>query len=136
MSGDSVRIGEEQRKINDLRSECIAAFTHRGRQAKYSSSSPSLCSILLQGKDLSRHACRPKGAYLFNNSAQLCFLDYDNSDSTQTLSPPSCLFPLLSSTTSLLAQILSTANPGSISLQHTRSCRTWVCVGTSTCSMN
>lgn len=28
MLGDRVRIGEEKRKINDLRSECIAAFTH------------------------------------------------------------------------------------------------------------
>jgi len=28
MLGDRERIGEEKRKINDFRSECIAAFTH------------------------------------------------------------------------------------------------------------
>lgn len=28
MLGDRVTIGEEKKKINDLRSECIAAFTH------------------------------------------------------------------------------------------------------------
>lgn len=67
---DRVRIGEEKRKINDLRSECIAAFTHRRRQAKYSSSSPSHCSIVLRGEGLSRHAGWPKGAYHFSDSTQ------------------------------------------------------------------
>lgn len=28
MLGDRVKIGREKRKINDLRGECIAAFTH------------------------------------------------------------------------------------------------------------
>lgn len=92
MLGDRVRIGEEKRKINDLRSECIAAFTHWGRQAKYSSSSPSHCSILLQGKGFSRGARRPEGAFLLNNSVRPCwvFLSVIKRVNLDPLSP-SCL---------------------------------------------
>lgn len=67
MLGDRVRIGEEKKKINDLKNECIAAFTHWRRQAKYSSSFSSHCSILLQARGLGRDTRRPRGVYLFNN---------------------------------------------------------------------
>lgn len=73
MLGDRVWIGEGDSKINDLRSECIAEFTHWGRWAKYSSSSPSHCIIMLQGKGLIRDTRRPKVANLFINSIQPCF---------------------------------------------------------------
>lgn len=90
MLGDRVRKGERRRKINDLRSECIAAFTHCWRRAKYLSSPPSFCSIVLQGKGLSRNAGRPKEPYLFNKKRTMGFIKCINS-----LSMHSCLSPFL-----------------------------------------
>lgn len=68
------RGAEKDKWLKKWMHSCI--YTQR-KKAKYSSSSPSHCSILLQGKGLSRHVCRPKGGYLFNNSIQPCFLACD-----------------------------------------------------------
>lgn len=78
MLGDRVRIGEEKRKINYLRNECIAAFTHCRGQAKYSSSSLSQCSAPLQARGLRRATCRPGAPQLFKNSRKPCFVMVSN----------------------------------------------------------
>lgn len=99
------RIAEEKRKINDCRSECIAAFTHRGRGAKYSLSSP--CSALLRAEGLSRDACRPEGAHLFTNRVRSCLflsvMKYVDLDPPPLA--PACPFPQFSTSLSAEAHL-------------------------------